>query len=121
MRSPRRPERTKYMTVREQFLAFQWAQLKHDESYHKDVVVLPLAQRIKHMALHNAKYTAYLFEAVETNDKARLTKTLTDAFIITLASANTLNQNLGVELGAGAEISPSLPAFGATLAVDLPR
>jgi hypothetical protein len=38
-----------------------------------------------------------------------------------LASANTLNQDLGVELGAGTEISPSLQTFGATLAVDLPR
>ena len=47
------------MNARDQLLALQWAQLKHDEAYHKDVVILPLAQRVKHMALHNAKYTAY--------------------------------------------------------------
>jgi hypothetical protein len=87
------------MTAREQFLKLQWAQLKHDEAYHKDVVIMPLGQRIKHMALHYAKYTAYLLEAAETGDEARLTKTLTDAFVIVLASANTLNQDLGIELG----------------------
>lgn len=86
------------MGVREQLLALQWAQLKHDEAYHKDVVILPLAQRIKHMALHHAKYTAYFIEALEQGDAARLERTLTDAFIILLASANTLNQHLGHEL-----------------------
>ena len=54
------------MSVREQFLKLQWTQLKHDEAYHKDVVIMPLAERIKHMALHNAKYTAYLFDAADT-------------------------------------------------------
>ena len=86
------------MPVRDQLLALQWAQLKHDEAYHKDVVILPLAQRIKHMALHNTKYTAYFFEAVENGDETRLTKTLVDAFIIALASANTLNYDLGKAL-----------------------
>ncbi len=109
------------MNVPEQILRLQWAQLKHDEACHKDVVVMPLAQRIKHMALHNTKYTAYLFEAIEAGNESRLTKTLTDAFIIVLASANTLNQDLGVELGEGIKTSPSLQAFGTTLAVDLPR
>jgi hypothetical protein len=109
------------MTAREQFLNLQWAQLKHDEAYHKDVVILPLAERIKHMALHNTKYTAHLFEAAEANDAATLTKTLTDAFVIALASANTLNQDLGLELGEGAENSLSLQELGASLAVSLPR
>ena len=108
------------MSVRNQLLALQWAQLKHDEAYHKDVVILPLAQRIKHMALHNAKYTAYFMDAVEQGDDTRLGRTLTDAFIITLASANTLNQDLGRELdefGAAA----SLAEFGHDLATSLPR
>src|SRR5438128_436471 len=109
------------MTAREQFLALQWPQLKHDEAYHKDVVILPLAQRIKHMALHNAKYTAYLLDAAESGDGTRFTNTLIDAFIIALASANTLNQDLGLELGEGAETSSSLQALGANLMVDLPR
>jgi hypothetical protein len=107
------------MSVRDQMLALQWAQLKHDEAYHKDIVILPLAQRIKHMALHNTKYTAYFLDAVEAGDEARLTKTLVDAFIIALASANTLNQDLGKELDEAA--AASFPEAAASLAASLPR
>ncbi|MGR9418239.1 hypothetical protein [Rhizobium leguminosarum] len=70
----------------------QLEQLRHDERFHKDVVILSLADRVKHMALHNAKYVAYFFEA---NEGERFAAVLTDAFIITLATANTLNQDLG--------------------------
>lgn len=70
----------------------QLEQLRHDESFHKDVVLLPLAERVKHMALHNGKYVAYFFEAA---DAERFAAVLTDAFIITLATANTINQDLG--------------------------
>ena len=109
------------MSVRDQLLALQWTQLKHDEAYHKDVVILPLAQRIKHMALHNAKYTAYLFEIAESGDDARLTRTLTDAFIISLAVANTLNQDLGRELGEAAVAATSLRTFGSAMTIELAR
>lgn len=108
------------MTIRNQLLALQWAQLKHDEAYHKDVVILPLAQRIKHMALHNTKYTAYFLEAADAGDEGRFTRTLVDAFIIALATANTLNQDLGQELGdLGAAVS--FQKLGDTLAAGLPR
>jgi hypothetical protein len=107
------------MPIRDQLLALQWAQLKHDEAYHKDVVILPLAERIKHMALHNAKYTAYFFEAIETGDASRLTKTLVDAFIISLASANTLNQDLGKTLDEAA--ADSIADASASLVASLPR
>ncbi|PDT50581.1 MULTISPECIES: hypothetical protein [Sinorhizobium] len=73
----------------------QLEQLRHDESFHKDVVILPLAERVKHMALHNGKYVGYFFEA---DDDDRFATVLTDAFIITLATANTLNQDLGKSL-----------------------
>lgn len=108
------------MSVRDQLLALQWAQLKHDEAYHKDILILPAAQRMKHMALHHAKYTAYFLEAADRSNNERLQHALTDAFIITLASANALNQDLGSELkdiGAGT----SIHALGCDLAVQLPR
>jgi hypothetical protein len=108
------------MSVRDQLLELQWSQLKHDEAYHKDVVILPLAERIKHMALHNAKYTGHFIDAIDSGDAARLSKTLTDAFIITLASANTLNQDLGSDLAAIGE-AESLKAAGEQLADVLPR
>ena len=107
------------MTVSDQLLALQWAQLKHDENYHKDVAVLPIAQRIKHMAFHYAKYAAYLLDAVEQQDDARLRATLVDAFIIALATANILNHQLGADLEAGEPAS--LSGLGEELARTLPR
>ena len=80
-------------------LDLQWMQLSHDERYHKDVVLLALGERVKHMALHMAKYVGYLAE-IEGDDPERVSRILTDAFIITLATANTLNQDLGLDLGA---------------------
>lgn len=86
------------MTV-SSLLDLQWTQLSHDERYHKDVVILPLGERVKHMALHMAKYVGYLAE-IEGDDPERVSRVLTDAFIITLATANTLNQDLARDLGA---------------------
>lgn len=108
------------MSVRAQLLALQWAQLKHDEAYHKDIVVMPLAQRMKHMALHNAKYTAYFLEAAQKQDNKHRQRVLIDAFIIVLVVANILNQDLGTEVESG-ETAPSLQALGGTLANSLPH
>jgi hypothetical protein len=108
------------MSVRDQLLDLQWAQLKHDEAYHKDVVILPLAQRIKHMALHNTKYTAHFFAAIDSSDEGRLSNTLVDAFIIALASANTLNQDLGRDL-SDFGMARSFEDLSSRLAENLPR
>lgn len=109
------------MTLQEQLLALQWSQLKHDETYHKDIVILPLAQRIKHMALHNAKYTAYFLEAVEGKNAVRFNQVLTDSFAIALASANTLNHDLGRELEGETPGTNSIAKLGARLGDSLPR
>lgn len=94
------------MSARDQILTLQWMQLRHDESYHKDITILSPAQRVKHMALHNAKYASYFWDAVEGDDDQRFRQALVDAFIIHIATANALNQNLGLELSsAGAESS----------------
>lgn len=108
------------MSVRDQLLTLQWRQLKHDEAYHKDVLLLAPADRIKHMALHNAKYTGRLLDAIDASDDSRIGKTLTDAFVIALATANALNQDLGQEL-ASVGGAHSLPAAGERLAIGLPR
>lgn len=108
------------MSASDHLLTLQWAQLKHDEAYHKDIVILPLAQRMKHMALHSAKYTAYFLTAFDDGDEARFQRTLTDAFIICLAVANTLNQDLGRELAAS-NPDRSLLELGNALAGTLGR
>jgi hypothetical protein len=99
----------------------QVEQLAHDESFHKDVVILPLADRIKHMALHNAKYVGYLVDAIDAGDDGRVQAVLTDAFIITLATANTLNQDLGQALEEAGGQGTDLKSLGASLADDLGR
>jgi hypothetical protein len=99
----------------------QVEQLTHDESFHKDVVIMPLADRIKHMALHNAKYVGYFVDAVEAGDDGRFQAVLTDAFIITLATANTLNQNIGQALDAAGGHDIDLRNLGSSLTKGLSR
>lgn len=101
--------------------SLQCAQLDHDENFHKDVVILPLGERVKHMALHNAKYTGQLFDAVEKAYTARMERILTDAFIISLATANTLNQDLGLTLGDIGTVSKDLAEAGRRTAAGLNR
>ena len=109
------------MSVRDEILALQWSQLKYDEAYHKDIVILPLAQRIAHMALHNAKYAGYFAHATVDDDLPRRRATLMDAFIIALATVNALNQDLGDELGGDLGDALSIGELGDRLAVALPR
>lgn len=86
---------TETQFLEERIYDLQVEQLKHDELFHKDVVIMSLPDRVKHMALHNAKYVGYFIEAIDGSDIKRFEAVLTDAFIITLATANTLNQDLG--------------------------
>lgn len=106
------------MTMTAPLLDLQWTQLSHDERYHKDVVLLPLGERVKHMALHMAKYVGYLAE-IDGDDSDRVSRILTDAFIITLATANTLNQDLGRDLGATNGSGFDLSTIGHELAGKL--
>ena len=109
------------MTDVSSLLRMQIVQLRHDELYHKDVVIMPFGERVKHMALHMAKYTGALAEALDAGDDARIDRVLTDAFIITLATANTLNQDLGREMGNGENGNSSLAALGFAAAHELGR
>lgn len=107
--------------MRTGILGLQLDQLRHDELYHKDVVIMPLGERVKHMALHVAKYTGSLADALEADDAARIERVLTDAFVITLATANTLNQHLGRDLGLEASGDASLAELGAAALRQLAR
>ena len=109
------------MSVREQLISLQWNQLRHDDSYHKDIVVLPLSQRISHMALHYAKYTSSFFRHELEDDDESLRTTLTDAFAIALATANALNQDLGLEIGDFAKCTMSMCELGDLIRDDLLR
>lgn len=76
----------------------QWHQLVHDDAYHRDIASMPPATRMKHFALHMAKYGAYLLDADERDDTELTTRALIDAFAIILAMGNTLGQDLSRDL-----------------------
>lgn len=101
-------------TLRDEFLELQWSQLRHDELYHKDVVLLPVGQRLKHMTLHFAKYVGSVSEALESNDAESMTRALVDSFVITLVCSNILNLDLGDELGRSTPAS-NLRELGAAV------
>lgn len=101
------------MSAQKYILSLQRKQLHHDEGYHQDILVLDTALRVKHMTLHNAKYSGRFIAAKDDGDDNLFTRTLVDAFIITLATANIFGQDLSVELPAD---SPTLPELGAQLA-----
>jgi hypothetical protein len=66
----------------------------HDDAYHRDIASMAPATRMKHFALHMAKYAAYLVDAEDRGDPALAQRALVDAFAIVLAIGNTLGQDL---------------------------
>lgn len=87
-------------------LSLQRAQYLHDLRSHKDILSMPIRDRIKHMALHFFKYSAKISISIEREDEQMLKSTLIDTLIICLATCNSLNLNietseLGVDLDKG--------------------
>lgn len=110
----------------------QWAQHRHDESYHRDIAILPVASRIKHFALHFAKYVGALVDARRGGDEVAFSRLLTDAFIISLAAANAVALRLEdvakryresgslIDLGLAIAVSKERPAgYGDELVPEL--
>jgi len=112
-------------TVAGQLLLLQWAQLQHDELYHRDIVILPVGTRLKHMTLHMAKYLGYFAEtsiAAGENQRITFERALIDTFVIALASANTLNFDLGRNLSPELSSAPTLADLGhRLLSIDQER
>jgi hypothetical protein len=76
-------------------LGLQREQFEHDEWFHREIVRLSIAARLKHMALHFCKYAGQFAAVARDPENAPLRlRTITDSFIISLCSANTLNFNL---------------------------
>lgn len=81
--------------IRQRLLELQWRQLNHDELYHREITRLTVGDRMKHMALHLAKYLGHIVEADAEGAAEPATQHLVDAYIICLSAANTVNLNLG--------------------------
>lgn len=69
----------------------QREQFHHDEQFHREIARLPIQARLKHMALHFAKYAGALFSDPSEDEFRRL---VTDTLIIGISSANILNIRL---------------------------
>ena len=82
------------MSLLSQLEEIQWKQLQHDETYHKDIWLLTVQQRITHMVLHLSKYSAKLTVAAFKEDCNVLRKTVIDALIIVFSSSNIFNKLL---------------------------
>jgi hypothetical protein len=97
--------------------ALQVAQQKHDEFYHREIARLTVHARLNHMALHFAKYVGQLATAIEGDDRRLIRRTITDAFVIALSSANTLNLSLGAAIPYAGN-AKSVAELGGTLPND---
>jgi hypothetical protein len=99
--------------LRLNFAQIQLDQFKHDEMYHREIARLSTQDRLKHMALHFAKYAGNVVES--GGDDAALRKAVIDTFIIAVSTANVLNVQLSDALP---EVSDQISeSFATTLAI----
>jgi len=96
----------------------QLEQFKHDEMYHREIARLTTQDRLKHMALHFAKYAGNLAEAGDNQDA--LKKAVTDTFVIAVSTANILNVRLPEALSEGA-IESAVEPFATVLMIHAGR
>jgi hypothetical protein len=73
----------------------QRSQYSHDMRNHFDILSLHKNDRLKHYGLHFAKYVGRV--ARETNEVKPVDRTLVDAALVSLSTANTLHQDLSKE------------------------
>lgn len=103
------------MSALKKILELQNTQLRHDEFYHQDILMLETSRRAKHMTFHNAKYTGRFVAATDDDDIDLFTRTLIDAFIISLATANIFAHDLRTDLPPGSKESATLQELGVLL------
>ena len=73
----------------------QRAQYAHDMRNHFDILSLHKNDRLKHYGLHFAKYVGRLARGVDESKPVE--RTLVDAVLVSLSTANTLHQDLSME------------------------
>jgi hypothetical protein len=98
--------------------AIQLAQFKHDEMYHREISRLTVQDRLRHMALHFAKYAGRLQEGLSD---AEFQRVAIDSLIIAISSANTLNVDLGSTALGGEQSNAPRDTFAKRLTVAAGR
>lgn len=73
----------------------QRAQYAHDMRNHFDILSLHKNDRLKHYGLHFAKYVGRLARGAD--EPKPVERTLVDAILVSLSTANTLHQDLSKE------------------------
>jgi hypothetical protein len=96
------------------FDRLQLEQFKHDELYHREIARLTTQDRLKHMALHFAKYAGNL---AQHSDEAALRKAVTDTFVIAVSTANVLNVQLSAALADAPVSDTDARSFGQSLTI----
>lgn len=82
------------MSMLDQMSNLQIEQQRHDDLAHRDILCLPVQDRIRHMVLHFAKYCGHFADIQAVQSEARFISTFVDTTIICLASANALGIKL---------------------------
>jgi len=80
------------MYMNDQLLNWQRDQYEHDMKYHFDILSLNRSDRLKHYALHFAKYAGRV--ARGDDEPKSLLDTFTDALLVSLSTANAIQQKL---------------------------
>ena len=96
----------------------QFAQFEHDEKYHREISRLPIQDRLRHMAMHFAKYAGRLHEDQAVPQFERIA---TDTLIIAISCANILNVDLAAKSLAVGCADASQAAFTKRLAIAAGR
>lgn len=91
----------------------QFAQFEHDEKYHREISRLSVQDRLRHMALHFAKYAGRLQD--DPADQV-VRQTAVDTLIIAISCANILNRRVSEISNLGTD-DVEFDAFAKTLSV----
>ena len=96
----------------------QREQHAHDMRNHFDIISLHKTERLKHYGLHFAKYVGRL--ARESTELKPIERTLVDALLVGLSTANTLHQDLSNEQFGSAHRKAQVDPAAAERGFDLP-
>lgn len=101
-------------------LDLQREQFAHDERFHREIARLSTGARLKHMALHFCKYTGQFATVLRNPEFVALrVRTITNSFIISLCSANSLNFDLSKQIATQLGHAATLRDLGLHLAREL--
>jgi hypothetical protein len=107
--------------IRDLLEQLQLEQFQHDEKYHREIARLGTQDRLKHMALHFAKYVGNLASAAGEED-GQIQRIVTDVFIIGTSTSNILNLRLAEAvplLRTDSSSNGDLTTFAAALTINM--